>query len=161
MRWGAGCGGGAARGGACGVGGGGAVGAIRFGCAGAGGFCGAVLYGICCRACVGAVFSLVCVAARGVASRLLLGCCPRLHGFCNGWRRQRRADHGSARDHAEQVVKGRFIAEPLVERAIGSEGSSRPALRTYFVGVYFTGTPGNISELSGACCGGGGGEGPL
>ena len=39
---------------------------------------------------------------------------------------------------------------------IGSEGSSRPALRTYFVGDYFTGTPVNISELSGECWGGGG-----
>lgn len=28
---------------------------------------------------------------------------------------------------------GRFIAEPLGEQPIGSEGSSRPALRTYFV----------------------------
>ena len=45
--------------------------------------------------------------------------------------------------------------EPLGEQPIGSEGSSRPALRTYFVGVYFTGTPVNISELSGECWGGG------
>lgn len=37
---------------------------------------------------------------------------------------------------------------------MGSEGSSRPALRTYFVGDYFTGTPVNISELSGGCWGG-------
>lgn len=51
---------------------------------------------------------------------------------------------------------GRFIAEPLGEQPIGSEGSSRPALRTYFVEVYFTGTPVNISELSGECWGGGG-----
>ena len=29
---------------------------------------------------------------------------------------------------------GLFIAEPLGEQPIGSEGSSRPALRTYFVG---------------------------
>lgn len=36
---------------------------------------------------------------------------------------------------------------------MGSEGSSRPALRTYFVGDYFTGTPFNISELSGECWG--------
>lgn len=48
------------------------------------------------------------------------------------------------------------MAEPLGEQPIGSEGSSRPALRTYFVGVYFTGTPVNISELSGECWGGGG-----
>lgn len=51
---------------------------------------------------------------------------------------------------------GRFIAEPLGEQPIGSEGSSRPALRTYFVAVYFTGTPVNISDLSGECWGGGG-----
>lgn len=49
---------------------------------------------------------------------------------------------------------GRFIAEPLGEQPIGSEGSSRPALRTYFVGVNFTGTPVYISELSGECWGG-------
>lgn len=64
--------------------GGGAVSAFRVGCAGAGGCCGAVLYGICCRIRVGAVFSFGCVAARGVGLRLLIGCCPRLHGFCNG-----------------------------------------------------------------------------
>ena len=45
------------------------------------------------------------------------------------------------------------MAEPLGEQPIGSEGSSRPALRTYFVAVYFTGTPVNISELSGECWG--------
>lgn len=39
---------------------------------------------------------------------------------------------------------------------MGSGGSSRPALRTYFVAVCFTGTPVNISELSGGCWGGGG-----
>lgn len=50
------------------------VGAFRVGCAGAGGCCGAVLYGICWRICVDAVFGLVCVAARGVGLRLLLGC---------------------------------------------------------------------------------------
>ena len=118
---------------------------------GAGGCCSAVLYGICCRICVGAVFSFGCVAVRGVGLRLLPGCCPRLHGFCDGRLGQRRAGHGRARDRAEQVVKGRFIAEPLGEQPIGSEGSSRPALRTYFVGVYFTGIPVNISELSGEC----------
>ena len=64
--------------------GGGAVSAFRVDGAGAGGCCGAVLYGICCRICVGAVFSFGCVAARGVGLRLLPGCCPRLHGFCDG-----------------------------------------------------------------------------
>ena len=88
--------------------GGGAVSGFRADCAGAGGCCGAVLYGICCRVCVGAVFSLARVAARGVGLRLLLGCCPRLHGFCDGWYGHRRADHGRARDRAEQVVKGSF-----------------------------------------------------
>ena len=88
--------------------GGGAVSAFRVGCAGAGGRCGAALYGICCCACVGTVFSLACVAARGVGLRLLFGCCPRLHGFCDGCHGHRRADQGRARDRAEQVVKGSF-----------------------------------------------------
>lgn len=106
--WGGGCGGGAA---GCGGGvgrGGGAVSAFRVGCAGAGGCCGAVLYGVCCRICVGAVFRLACVAARGVGLRLLLGCLLRLHGFRNGRHGHRRADHGRARDRAEQVIKGSF-----------------------------------------------------
>ena len=108
--WGGGvcCGGGAGRGGVCGVGGGGAVSAFRVDCAGAGGCCGAVLYGICCRICVGAVFSLACVAARGVGLRLLLYGCLRLDGFRDGCHGHRRADHGRARDRAEQVVKGSF-----------------------------------------------------
>ena len=101
-------GGGAGRGGVCGVGGGGAASAFRVDCAGAGGCCGAVLYGICCRICVGAVFGLACVAARGVGLRLLLGGFLRLNRLRNGWHRQRRADHGRARDRAEQVVKGSF-----------------------------------------------------
>ena len=88
--------------------GGGAVSAFRVGCAGAGGCCGAVLYGICCRICVGAVFSLACVDARGVGLRLLLGCRSRLNGFRNGCHGHRRADHRRARDRAEQVVKGSF-----------------------------------------------------
>lgn len=88
--------------------GGGGVSAFRVDSAGAGGCYGAVLYGICCCICVGAVFGLACVAARGVGLRLLLGCCLRLHGFCDGWHRQRRADHGRARDRADQVVKGSF-----------------------------------------------------
>lgn len=98
-------GGGGGCGGGAGIGG---DGAFRVGCAGAGGCCGAVLYGICCRICVGAVFSLACVAARGVGLRLLLGCCRRLDGFRNGCHGHRRADHGRARDRAEQVVKGSF-----------------------------------------------------
>lgn len=88
--------------------GGGAVSAFRVGCAGAGGCCGAVLYGICCRICVGAVFSLACVAVRGVGLRLLLDGFLRLHGFRDGCHGHRRADHGRARDRAEQVVKGSF-----------------------------------------------------
>lgn len=63
---------------------GGAVSGFRADCAGAGGCCGAVLYGICCRICVGAVFGLACAAARGVGLRLLPGCLLRLHGFCDG-----------------------------------------------------------------------------
>ena len=94
-------------GGGAGVGGGGVSG-FRVDVAGAGGCCRAVLYGICCRICVGAVFGLACVAARGVGLRLLLGCCSRLDDFCDGCHGQRRADHGSASDRAEQVVKGSF-----------------------------------------------------
>lgn len=105
--WGGGadCGSGAGGGGGAGIGG---VGAFRVGCAGTGGCCGAVLYGICCRICVGAVFGLACVAVRGVGLRQLLGCCLRLDGFCDGCHGHRRADHGRARDRAEQVVKGSF-----------------------------------------------------
>lgn len=88
--------------------GGGVVSAFRADCAGAGGCCGAVLFGICCRACVGAVFSLACVAARCVGLRLLLGGFLRLNRLRNGCHGQRRADHGRARDRAEQVVKGSF-----------------------------------------------------
>lgn len=88
--------------------GGGVVGAFRADGAGSGGCCGAVLYGICCHICVGAVFGLACVAARGVGLRLLLGCRLRLDGFRNGCHGHRRADHGRARDRAEQVVKGSF-----------------------------------------------------
>lgn len=102
--WGGGCGGRVG----CGGGAGRAVGSFRVDCAGAGGCCGAVLYGICCRACVGAVFSLACVAARGVDLRLLLGGLLRLNRLRNGRHRHRRADHGRARDRAEQVVKGSF-----------------------------------------------------
>lgn len=98
---GGGCGGGAGRGG-------GAVSAFRVDGAGVGGCCGAVLCGIYCRICVVAVFGLVCVAARGVGLRLLLGGFLRLHGFCDGRDGHRRADHGRACDRAEQVVKGSF-----------------------------------------------------
>lgn len=56
----------------------------------------------------GAVFGLACVAARGVGLCLLLGCCLRLDGFRDGCHGHRRADHGRARDRAEQVVKGSF-----------------------------------------------------
>ena len=107
---GGGCGGGAGGGGrgVCGVGGGGAVSAFSVDGAGAGGCCGAVLYGICCRICVGSVFSLACVAARGVGLRLLLYDCLRLDSFRNGRHGQRRADHGRARDRADQIVKGSF-----------------------------------------------------
>lgn len=95
---GAGCGGGAGRGG----------GAFRVDGAGVSGCCGAVLYVICCRICVGAVFGLACVAARGVGLRLLLCGCLRLDGFRDGCHGHRRADHGRARDRADQVVKGSF-----------------------------------------------------
>ena len=98
-------GGGAGCGGGAGIGG---VGAFRVGCAGAGGCCGAVLYGICCCICVAAVFGLACAAVRGVGLRLLFGCCLRLDGFCDGCHGHRRADHGRASDRAEQIVKGSF-----------------------------------------------------
>lgn len=88
--------------------GGGVVSAFRADCAGAGGCCGAVLYGICCHICVGAVFCLACVAARGVGLRLLLGGCLRLRGFRYGRHGHRSADHGCACDRAGQVVKGSF-----------------------------------------------------
>lgn len=98
-------GGGGGCGGGAGIGG---IGAFRVGCAGDGGFCGAVLCGICCRICVSAVFSLACVAVRGVGLRLLLGCWLRLDGFRDGCHGHRRADHGRARDRAEQEIKGSF-----------------------------------------------------
>ena len=88
--------------------GGGAVSAFRVDCGSAGGCCGADLYGIFCRICVGAVFSLARVSARGIGLHLLLGGFLRLHGFRDGRHRHRRADHGRARDRAEQVVKGSF-----------------------------------------------------
>ena len=88
--------------------GGGAVSAFRVDCGGAGGCCSAVLYVICCRICVGAVFGPAYVAARGVGLRLLLGGFLRLNRLRNGCHRHRCADHGRARDRAEQVVKGSF-----------------------------------------------------
>ena len=88
--------------------GGGAVSAFRVDGAGAGGCCGAVLYGICCRICVAVVFSFGCVAVRGVGLSLQLGGLLRLDGIRNGCHGHRRADHGRARDRAEQVVKGSF-----------------------------------------------------
>ena len=98
-------GGGAGCGGGVGIGG---VGAFRVDGAGAGGCCGAVLCGICCRICVGAVFGLACVAVRGVGLLLLLGGFLRLNRLRDGRHGHRRADHGHARDRAEQVVKGSF-----------------------------------------------------
>lgn len=98
----AGCGGGAGRGGVCGVG-------VRgVGLTGAGGCCGAVLCGIRCRICFGAVFGLACVAVHGVGLCLLLGGLLRLNRLRDGCHGHRRADHGRARDRAEQVVKGSF-----------------------------------------------------
>ena len=94
-------------GGGAGCGGGG-VSAFRVGGAGSGGCCGVVLYGICCRICVGAAFGFVRVAVRVGGLRLLLCGCLRLHSFCDARHGQRRADHGRARDRAEQVVKGSF-----------------------------------------------------
>ena len=88
--------------------GGAVVGAFCVDGAVAGGCCGAVLCGICCRICVGVVCSLACVAARGAGLRLLLCGCLRLDGFRDGCHGHRRADHGRARDRADQVVKGSF-----------------------------------------------------
>ena len=86
----------------------GAVVAFRVDVSGAGGCCGAVLYGICCRICVGAVFGLACVAARVGGLRLLLGGLLGLNRLRDGCHGHRRADHGRARDRADQVVKGSF-----------------------------------------------------
>lgn len=58
--------------------------------------------------CVGAAFGFAGIAGCVGGLRLLPGCCPRLHGFCVGCHGQRRADHGRARDRAEQVLKGSF-----------------------------------------------------
>ena len=58
--------------------------------------------------CIGAAFGFAGIAGYVGGLRLLLGSWSRLHGFCDGWHGQRRADHGRARDRAEQVVKGSF-----------------------------------------------------
>ena len=100
-----GCGGVAGGGGGGGRGG---AGASRVGCAGVVGCRGAALYGICCRVCVGGVLGLACGAVRGVGLHLLLGRCLGLHRVRYGRHGHRRADHGRARDRAEQVVKGSF-----------------------------------------------------
>lgn len=52
-----------------------------------------------------AIGSSVCVV---YGLRLLLRGCLRLDGLRDGWHRHRGADHGHARDRAEQVVKGSF-----------------------------------------------------
>ena len=90
--------------GACGVG----VCGVGLGCACGGG--GAVAYrAVCCgRICAGAVLGLARVAGCGVGLRLLLGGYLGLDGIRYGCHRHRRADHGRARDRAEQVVKGSF-----------------------------------------------------
>lgn len=98
------------------VGCGGAAGGVglggvgRGGLAGVGGIRGAAVIGgtRCGRVCVVAAYGLVGIAGCGAGLRLLLDCFLRLHGFRNGRHRHRRADHGRARDRAEQVVKGSF-----------------------------------------------------
>lgn len=52
-----------------------------------------------------AIGTSVCVV---YGLRLLHGSCLGLDGFRNGCHRHRRADHGRARDRAEQAVKGSF-----------------------------------------------------
>lgn len=115
--WGGGCGGAVGLGGVACCGGG--VGCGRGACGvgvhgrGLGGVCGGVgavaCRSVCCgHVCVGAVFRLARVAGRGVGLRLLPGGRLRLNRFRYGCHGHRRADHGRARDHAEQVVKGSF-----------------------------------------------------
>ena len=58
--------------------------------------------------CIGAAFDFAGIAGYVGGLRLLLGCCPRLHGFCGSCHGQRRAVHGRASDRSEQVVKGSF-----------------------------------------------------
>lgn len=77
-------------------------------CAGIGGCCSVVLSGTCCHICIGAVFCPACAAVRGAGLCLLLGGCLSLRGFRYGRHGHRSADHGRARDRAEQVVKGSF-----------------------------------------------------
>ncbi len=74
----------------------------------------------------------------------------RLNPLCNGCHRHRRVDHGRARGRTERVVRGAFHS-----------GASRCAAnrvrRQFQVGTPhifcwgFTGTPVNISDLSGVC----------
>ena len=96
---GVGCGGGAWGVGASGVGLGGVCGgggAVACRC-------------VCCgHVCAGAVLGLASVADRGICLRLLPSGCLRLHRFRYGRHGHRRADHGRARERAEQVVKGSF-----------------------------------------------------
>jgi len=88
--------------------------------------------------------------ARPHGLRLLLGGLLRLNPLCNGCHRHRRVDHGRARGRTERVVKGAFHS-----------GASRCAAnrvrRQFQAGTPhifcwgFTGTPVNISDLSGVC----------
>ena len=52
-----------------------------------------------------AIGSSVCIV---YGLRLLFRGCLRLDGLRDGCRGHRRADHGRARDRADQVVKGSF-----------------------------------------------------
>ena len=115
-----GCGGGVGCGGVgCGRGACGAVGGGRDACGvgvcgvGLGGVCGGggvvACRSVCCgRVCVGAVLGLARVAGCGVCLRLLVCGRLRLDRHCYGCHGHRRADHGRARDRAEQIVKGSF-----------------------------------------------------
>ena len=58
--------------------------------------------------CVGAASGFAGIAGCVGGLRMLLSCCPRLHGFCGGCHGQRHADHGRARDRSEHVIKGSF-----------------------------------------------------
>lgn len=58
--------------------------------------------------CAGVASGFAGIAGCVGGLRLLLGCWSRLHGFCGGCHGQRRAEHGRARDRAEQVVMWSF-----------------------------------------------------